>query len=167
MPLEETIVAFEDLQAAGKIRAWGVSNFDVADLEEARAIAGNGRIACNQVLYHLEERAIEHAVMPWCEAYDVAVTAYSPFGHRRFVDPETPGGQVLAEIAEAHDATPREVALAFLTRRQSVFAIPKASGRKHTEENAAATGLRLLAEEVARIDAAFPRGPRRRRLPML
>ena len=95
--------------------------------EEARGIAGDGRIACNQVLYHLEERAIEHAVIPWCEAHGVAVTAYSPFGHHRFVDPRTPGGEVLAEIAGTHDATPRQVALAFLTRRPSVFAIPKAS----------------------------------------
>ncbi len=167
VPLAETIAAFEELQAAGKIRAWGVSNFDVADLDEARAIAGDGRIACNQVLYHLEERTIEHAVLPWCEAHGVAVTAYSPFGHHRFADPRTPGGRVLAAIAEAHHATPRQVALAFLTRRPSVFAIPKASSRSHTEENAAAGGLNLLAAEIARIDAAFPRGPRSRSLPML
>ena len=167
LPLEETIAGFEELRAAGKIRAWGVSNFDVADLEEARAIAGDGRIACNQVLYHLEERAIEHAVVPWCEAHGVAVTAYSPFGHHRFVDPRTQGGQALTEIAEAHDATPRQIALAFLTRRPSVFAIAKASSRDHAEENAAASGLRLLAAEIARIDAAFPRGPQPRSLPIL
>ena len=166
-PLADTIAAFEELRAAGKIRAWGVSNFDVADLEEARAIAGDGRIACNQVLYHLEERAIEHAVIPWCEAHGVAVTAYSPFGHHQFVGPRTPGGRVLAEIAEAHDATPRQVALAFLTRRQSVFTIPKASSREHMEENAAASAVHLRATDIARIDAAFPRGPRRRSLPML
>ncbi len=167
VPLADTIAAFEELQAAGKIRAWGVSNFDVADLDETRAIAGDGRIACNQVLYHLEERAIEHAVIPWCEAHRVAVTAYSPFGHHQFVDPRTPGGRVVAEVAEAHHATPRQVALAFLTRRQSVFAIPKASSREHMEENAAAGALHLPAAEIARLDATFPRGPRRRSLPML
>ncbi len=167
LPLADTIAGFEELLAAGKILAWGVSNFDVSDLEEARAIAGDGRIACNQVLYHLEERAIEHAVLPWCKAHGVAVTAYSPFGHARFVDPRTPGGRVLAEIADAHDATPRQVALAFLTRQPPVFAIPKASSRLHTEKNAAASGLRLLAAEVARIDAAFPLGRRPRSLPML
>ena len=167
VPLEDTIAGFEDLRAAGKIRAWGVSNFDVSDLAEAYALAGDGRIACNQVLYHLEERAIEHAVVPWCEAHGVAVTAYSPFGHRRFVDPATRGGRVLAEVAAAHAATPRQVALAFLTRKPSVFAIPKASSRGHVEENAAAGGLRLLAAELARLDAAFPRGPRPRSLPML
>ncbi len=166
-PLADTIAGFEELRAAGKIRAWGVSNFDVADLEEARAVAGDGRIACNQVLYHLQERAIEHEVVPWCEAHNVAVTAYSPFGHHRFVDPATPGGQVLGDIAGAHGATPHQVALAFLTRRASVFAIPKASSRDHAEQNAAAGGLNLLPAEIARIDAAFPLGPGRRGLPML
>jgi diketogulonate reductase-like aldo/keto reductase len=167
VPLADTIAGFEELRAAGKIRAWGVSNFDVSDLEEAWAIAGDGRIACNQVLYHLEERAIEHAVIPWCEAHGVAVTAYSPFGHHQFVGPRTSGGRVLAEISKAHHATPRQVALAFLTRLQPVFAIPKASSREHMEENAAAGSLRLLPAEIARIDAAFPRGSHRRSLPML
>lgn len=165
--LSETIAGFEDLRAAGKILSWGVSNFDVDDLDEARAIAGDGRIACNQVLYHLEERAIEHAVLPWCEDHGVAVTAYSPFGHHQFVDPRSPGGHALAEIAEAHGATPRQVALAFLTRGPLLFAIPKAASRHHAEDNAAAGGLRLSAAEVARIDAAFPLGPRPRALPTL
>ncbi len=84
VPLEETFRAFEDLKAAGKIRAYGVSNFDVDDLEEAWAILGAGKLACNQVLYHLEERAVEHTVIPWCRDHDVAVVAYSPFGHDTF-----------------------------------------------------------------------------------
>ena len=100
-PLADTIAAFEVLQSQGKILSWGVSNFDVDDLDEALAIAGEGRIACNQVLYHLQERAIEHAVLPWCEARGVAVVAYSPFGHDSFPGPRTPGGRVLAEIAAA------------------------------------------------------------------
>ena len=80
-PLEDTVAAFEKLRADGKILSWGVSNFDVDDLDELSRIAGAGHIACNQVLYHLRERAIEHAVIPWCEANGVAVVAYSPFGH--------------------------------------------------------------------------------------
>src|SRR4051794_9544186 len=80
-PLTETVAAFEELVGAGKIRAWGVSNFDVDDLDELLEIAGAGKIACNQVLYHLQERAVEHAVIPWCEAHGTAVVAYSPFGH--------------------------------------------------------------------------------------
>src|SRR3954468_8737700 len=97
-PLEETFAAFEQLQRAGKIRSWGVSNFDVDDLEDAYAVAGKGKLVCNQVLYHLEERAIEHAVIPWCEDHGVTVTAYSPFGHDQFPSPRTPGGAVLARI---------------------------------------------------------------------
>ena len=166
-PLAETIAGFEALQAHGKIRSWGVSNFDVADLEEAWAIAGPDRIACNQILYHLRERAIEHDVVPWCETHAVAVVAYSPFGHGRFPGSRTPGGAVLAEIAERHGATPRQVALRFLVRRASTFAIPKAASPDHAAENAAAGALRVSAAELARIDAAFPLGPRPRSLPML
>ena len=104
-PLEETFAAFEQLRSEGKILSWGVSNFDDPDLEEALRIAGAGRIACNQVLYHLQERAIEHAVLPWCEEHGVAVVAYSPFGHGDFPGPHTEGGRILKEIAAAHHAT--------------------------------------------------------------
>jgi diketogulonate reductase-like aldo/keto reductase len=165
-PLEETFAAFDALRAEGKIRSYGVSNFDVPDLEEAFEIAGESNIACNQVLYHLQERAIEHAVLPWCERHRVAVTAYSPFGHDDFPSNHTPGGRVLAEIAQAHDATTRQVALSFLTRQTSVFAIPKASSIEHIEENAGASDVQLSQAEIARIDAAFPRG-RRRALAMI
>ena len=165
-PLEDTFAAFEGLRDEGKILSYGVSNFDVPDLEDAVEIAGEGTIACNQVLYHLQERAIEHTVLPWCEQHGLAVTAYSPLGHGEFPSKHTPGGRVLAEIAEAHHATPRQIALAFLTLRPSVFAIPKASSVAHVEENAGASRLLLSSAEIARIDAAFPRGPRRA-LPML
>jgi len=166
-PLEDTVGAFEQLQREGKILAWGVSNFDVPDLDEIHAIAGDGRVVCNQVLYHLRERAIEHAVLPWCEAHGVVVVAYSPFGHGRFSGPRTKGGRVLHEIAVAQGATPRQVALRFLVRRPSVFAIPKASNPEHAAENAAAGDLQLTDAELARIDRAFPRGPRPRALPTL
>jgi len=166
-PLEETFAAFEQLQRAGKILSWGVSNFDVDDLEEAYAVAGAGRLACNQVLYHLQERAIEHAVLPWCEANGVAVMAYSPFGHDRFPSLRSPGGEVLARIAEAHGATPRQVALRFLVRNPAVLTIPKASTPTHTAENAGAGDLQLTDAEIAEIDAAFPAGPPKRYLPML
>jgi diketogulonate reductase-like aldo/keto reductase len=166
-PLEDTFAAFEQLQREGKILSWGVSNFDVSDLDEARKIVGDGAIACNQVLYHLQERAIEHAVIPWCEKHGVAVVAYSPFGHGSFPGPRTPGGRVLQEIAEAHGAIPRQVALRFLARRPSVFTIPKASTPEHAEENAGAGELHLTPAEIARIDAAFPLGPRSRSLPVL
>jgi diketogulonate reductase-like aldo/keto reductase len=166
-PLEETFAAFEKLRDDGKILSWGVSNFDEPDLEEALRIVGEGRLACNQVLYHVRERAIEHAVLPWCEAHGVAVVAYSPFGHGFFPAPNTPGGRVLEEIAAGHGATARQVALRFLARRPALFTIPKASHPEHAEENAGAGDLRLTEAELARIDEAFPRGPRPRALPML
>ena len=165
IPLSETFAGFEKLVSSGKILAWGVSNFDVADLEEALGIAGPGAIACNQVLYNLEERAIEHEVIPWCRRHGTAVVGYSPFGHGSFPGERSLGGRVLAEIAEARGSTPRQVALAFLTRE--AFAIPKASSPEHAADNAAAGGLNLSESEVARIDAAFPRGPKPAVLPML
>jgi diketogulonate reductase-like aldo/keto reductase len=166
-PLEDTIEAFERLKADGKILSWGVSNFDVHDLEEALAIAGSERIACNQVLYHLRERAIEHRVIPWCEAHNVAVVGYSPFGHGNFPRPNTAGGRILREIAAAHRPTPRQVALRCLTRRQPLFTIPKAGKPDHTAENADAGALKLTGSEIARVDAAFPVGYRRRELPVI
>ncbi len=166
-PLEDTIAAFEQLKRDGKIRFWGVSNFDVSDLEEIRAIAGPGHPVCNQVLYHLGERAIEHEVVPWCEKHRVAVVGYSPFGHGQFPGPQSSGGRVLEEIAVAHGATARQVALRFLVRSASLFTIPKASSPEHSAENAGAGVLRLTDAEVARIDEAFPLGPRPRVLPML
>jgi diketogulonate reductase-like aldo/keto reductase len=166
-PLEDTVAAFEELKRAGKIAAWGVSNFDVDDLDELLDVAGEGKIACNQVLYHLKERAIEHAVIPWCERHGVAVVAYSPFGHDDFPAPGTHGGRLLQSIAERHGATPRQVALAFLTRAPSLFAIPKASSADHAAANAAAGAFDLTAAEIAALDEAFPRGSRPRGLPML
>jgi diketogulonate reductase-like aldo/keto reductase len=119
------------------------------------------------VLYHLRERAIEHTVIPWCERNGVAVVAYSPFGHDDFPSPDSREGEVLQTIADAHKASPRQVALSFLTRIPSVFAIPKASSADHAAENAAAGDLKLSQSEIAALDRAFPRGPKPRSLPML
>jgi len=166
-PLAETVAAFEQLVNSGKIRSWGVSNFDADDLKEMLAVAGEGKIACNQVLYHLKERAIEHAVIPWCEQHGVAVVAYSPFGHNDFPQPRSKAGEVLQRIAEAHGVSPRQVALAFLTREPCMFAIPKASTPEHAAENAAAGDLVLSDQEITALDKAFPRGPKPRSLPML
>lgn len=166
-PFAETFAAFEELKRDGKILSWGVSNFDEDDLAEALGVAGSGKIACNQVLYHLEERAIEHAVIPWCEKHDVAVVAYSPFGHSGFPEAGSKGGKVLAEIAKAHGASPRQVALAFLTRRPSLFAIPKAAKLTHVEDNAKAGALVLSATDIKHLDETFPLGRKPRGLPMI
>ena len=99
-PLEVTVEAFEYLRASGKILAWGVSNFDVRDLEDLQLATDIRQVACNQVLYHLQERTIEHRVLPWCEKRNVSIVAYSPFGHGRFPAPETREGRLLAEIGQ-------------------------------------------------------------------
>jgi diketogulonate reductase-like aldo/keto reductase len=166
-PLEETIAAFQHLKHAGKISSWGVSNFDVPDLETVIQIAGEGYLACNQVLYHLQERAIEHAVIPWCEKHNIAVVAYSPFGHGQFPAPRTSGGRVLKQIADAHQATLRQIVLRFLVRRSKLFTIPKAASLEHIAENAGAGDLHLTEAEISEIDQAFPLGSRPGHLPML
>ena len=166
-PLADTVAAFDELVSAGKIRCWGVSNFDADDLDEMLEVAGEGKIACNQVLYHLQERAVEHAVIPWCEQHGVAVVAYSPFGHNDFPSPGSRAEEVLQKIADARKATPRQIALSFLTRETTVFAIPKASSAEHAAENAAAGDLVLDENEIAALDKAFARGTKPRGLPML
>ena len=158
--------ALEQLRRDGKIRSWGVSNFDVSELEAVWELAG-ARLACNQVLYHLQERAIEHAVIPWCVQHGVAVVAYSPFGSGAFPGPRTKGGRVLAAIATARGATPRQVALAFIVQSRPLFARPKAGRPDHVDENAAAAAVRLTATDIARLERAFPRGRRPRELPTL
>jgi diketogulonate reductase-like aldo/keto reductase len=150
-PLAETIAGLAELKHAGKIRSFGVSNFDEDLLADAVQLAGKDHIACNQVQYHLEDRAIEAAVIPYCEQHGISVVGYSPFGSGRF-----PRHKVLDDVAHAHGATPFQVALAFLTRRQSLFAIPKASRVDHVEDNFAASKLSLTPDEIDRIDAAFP-----------
>jgi diketogulonate reductase-like aldo/keto reductase len=157
-PIGEAFRAFEALVAQGKIRSWGVSNFDDRDLAEALTIVGANRpghaLVCNQVMYHLDERAIEHGVGPWCEQHGVALVAYSPLG--------SAGGfpsRGLAPIAERLGATPRQVALAFLARGPTSFVIPKSSDPRHVEELAGADRVELDAAAIAAIDAAFPLRP--------
>jgi diketogulonate reductase-like aldo/keto reductase len=148
-PLESTIAAFDELQAAGKIRSYGVSNFDEDLLESAVAIAGRGRIACNQVLYNLGERHVEARVLPKCREHGIALVGYSPFDN-------LPERGELAAVAGELKATPRQVALAFLTRLPDTFAIPKASRVAHVRENAGAAGLKLTKDQVARLERAYP-----------
>lgn len=163
--LEDTLAAFEELRAAGKIRSYGVSNFDERELAEAVAITGPGKIACNQVLYNLGQRAVEHAVLPYCEEQGIALVGYTPLERTRF--PAGSAASPLADIGRKHGKTPRQIALAFLTRRPSCFTIPKSSNPAHTRENAGASGITLDAEDVAAIEKSFPLGRRRSGVPML
>ncbi len=166
-PLAHTIDGFRELVATGKILAWGVSNFSADELSEALALAPDDPPACNQVLYHVEQRAIEHRVLPLCERERVALVAYSPFGQNDFPGPQSRAGRTLHEIGVRHGASARQVALAFLLRSDAVFVIPKASQTKHVEDNAGAARLELTDAEIAEIDAVLPRGRARRDVPML
>ena len=151
----------------GKILSWGVSNFDVADLNEVAAIAGAGHPACNQVLYHLQERAIEHAVLPWCREHGTAVVAYTPFGQSpNMFNAAITAGPRAAGDRRGNQATARQVALSFLLRHPEVFVIPKASRIEHVEENAGAANCRIERRRSRSIDAAFPLGRAPRDLPM-
>ncbi|MEE8410793.1 MAG: aldo/keto reductase, partial [Myxococcota bacterium] len=165
--LEETIAAFEQLINSGMILHYGVSNFDADLLGRAVALAGPGRVACNQVLYHLQERAIEHHLLLVCEEHDVALVAYSPFGSGGFPSSRSAGGRVLQTIAEELGCTVRQVALAYVVRRASVFTIPKSSTVAHVEENAGAGDLRLPESAIRRIDEVFPRPAPSRNLPVI
>jgi diketogulonate reductase-like aldo/keto reductase len=155
-PIGETMRAMEKLVSSGKIRYFGVSNFDVAELQEAEGAVSKGRIACNQVLYHLKERGIERRLMPYCAQRGIPVVAYSPFGQSAFPGPTTAGGRVLTEIGARRGMTARQVSLAFVTRDPKVFAIPKTTHLDRVRENAGGAEWQLTAEDLAEIDRAFP-----------
>lgn len=157
-PLEETMRAFTQLVQDGKTRFVGVSNFDVDEMFEAQKLLDPIPLACNQVLYHLHERGIEHRLIPEAEAAGIAIVAYTPFGRGRFPARAAREDGVLATIAKKHGATPRQVILAFLIRHSNVFTIPKASRIEHVVENAGAAELILDDQDIAAIDAAFPVG---------
>jgi diketogulonate reductase-like aldo/keto reductase len=165
VPLGETMRALEKLVRDGKTRALGVSNFDVADLEEARAALESEPIACNQILYHLRERTAEEHEMPYCREHGIAVVGYTPFGRGDWTDGL--GESVIENVAGKHGVTPHAVILAFLTRQPINFVIPKSSTVAHVEENAAAGDLHLDTADIAAIEEAFPVRRRRGGLPTL
>lgn len=161
-PLRETVEAFERLRRDGKIRHWGVSNFDADDMEELRGVAGGDRCATDQVLYNLCRRGIEWDLLPWCRRRGLPVMAYSPIEQGRL-----PVRGALAEVARRHGRDPFQVALAWVLAQPGVIAIPKASGLAHLEANAAALDLALGPEDLADLDAAFPPPARKTPLAML
>ncbi len=160
--LDEAMAGLERLLDDGKIRSLGVSNLDPWDLREAVAALSRARIACNQVLYNLDERTPEDHELPWARAYGCALVAYTPLART----PSRAAAAVLEEIAHVHGATPEAVALAFLLRDPLVFAIPKANRIEHVEANARAGEIVLRPEEIAAIDAAYPKRERTGPLPM-
>jgi diketogulonate reductase-like aldo/keto reductase len=162
VPLSETLAAFQDLQKAGKIRQWGVSNFDLADMKELIGLPGGGNVATNQVLYNLTRRGIEYDLLPWSEQRNLPVMAYSPVEQGRLLD-----HAVLQSVATRHQASPAQVALAWALRRENLIAIPKAGTVAHVRENRAALDLTLTNEDLADLDRAFPPPTRSQPLEML
>ncbi len=162
VPLAETVEAFETLKSSGKIGDWGVSNFDVEDMEELMALTAGSAVAANQVLYHLGARGIDLDLLPWQRKRGIPLMAYSPLG-----EGDLARNSRLAAVAERHAATPAQVALAWTLRGDGVIAIPKASRAEHVRDNRAAADLRLTAEDIAEIDAAFPPPHRKKPLEMI
>jgi diketogulonate reductase-like aldo/keto reductase len=162
VPLAETVQTLEELVRAGSIASWGVSNFDVGDLEETLAVPGGDRVAANQVLYNLATRGIEFDLLPWCERHGVDVMAYSPLDEGRLLR-----HPALRAVAARLGATPAEVALAWVLRQRNVAAIPKASATEHVRANVRATALRLDGDSLAELDRAFPPPRRKTALAMI
>jgi diketogulonate reductase-like aldo/keto reductase len=161
-PLAETVAAFEALQQAGKIVAWGVSNFDTSDLKELSGVAGGQAVATNQILYNLTRRGPEFDLMPWCDQQHIPLMAYSPIEQGRLL-----GNRVLAEIATECGVTPAAIALAWTMRNGNVIAIPKSSNLHHVRDNRKAADLRLSGEQLARLDQVFAPPSRKVALEML
>jgi diketogulonate reductase-like aldo/keto reductase len=151
LPLAPTIEAFGELRDAGKIRHWGVSNFDAVELAEVITVAGGDAVEADQVLYNLAHREIEFELLPWCRDRGVVVMAYSPIDRGALVF-----NDVVVEIAEKHDVAPAQVALAWVLRHDDVCAIAKASIHEHVRENAAALQLELDREDLELLDSEFP-----------
>jgi len=155
-PLDETVRGFEDLLAAGKIRSWGVSNLDLAEMTSLLALPGGKACATSQVLYNLARRGIEFDLLPWLRKHGIPVMAYSPVEQGRLL-----GNKVLKQVAQRLGATPAQVALAWVLRQEGTIAIPKAASAAHVRENRAALDLQLGVQDLAELERSFPapRGP--------
>ncbi|MBP0437991.1 aldo/keto reductase [Tianweitania sediminis] len=162
IPLAETVTAFEDLKAEGKIGAWGVSNFDTDDMEELMAVPGGSNVAANQVLYNLDSRGIEHDLLPWCQKRGVAVMAYSPLDEGRLLRDAR-----LAAFAAARGLTGAQAALSFVLSRPGVIAIPKTSSAERAQENVEAAERILMPEDLSELDRLFPPPEGKRPLAMI
>jgi diketogulonate reductase-like aldo/keto reductase len=162
-PLAETVEGFEKLRSTGKIRRWGVSNFDVEDMSELFAIENGSACAANQVLYNLEHREIESGLLPWSQKNKIPIMAYSPVGHGRGLLKNA----TLKKIAERHDSTPAQIALAWVLRQPGVITIPKAGNQAHVRDNAQSVEIQLTDEDSADIDREFPSPTSKEPLPML
>ena len=164
VPLRETLEAFQELKQAGRVLDYGVSNFDVADMEEGLTLAGGDEIATNQVLYNLTHRGIEWDLIPWCRARLIPIMAYSPVGVDRTEQRKMFGNATIKKIASRLDATPAQIILAWLLCEPDIVAIPKAVQEEHIRENRAALDIELTDHDLQELDHAFP--PPERKIPL-
>ncbi|HEX2271932.1 MAG TPA: aldo/keto reductase [Pyrinomonadaceae bacterium] len=164
VPLSETLDAFQKLKQEEKILEYGVSNLDVDDMEEAFALQGGDEIATNQVLYNLAHRGIEWDLLPWCRERRVPMMAYSPLGDDRAEQKRIFSQEAVKSVASRHNATPAQIALAWLLRHPDVVVIPKSSSPEHIRENRAAHDIKLTEHDLQELDQAFP--PPRHRIPL-
>jgi diketogulonate reductase-like aldo/keto reductase len=167
VPLAETLDAFQELKEAGRIRDYGVSNFDVADMEEAMALPAGDATATNQVLYNLMHRGIEWDLLRWSRKRGIPIMAYSPVGNNRAEQKQMFGNAAVKTVAARHDATPAQVALAWLLREPEVVTIPKALRPDHLRENRAALDIQLTDDDIQELDQAFPPPKRKVSLEMI
>jgi diketogulonate reductase-like aldo/keto reductase len=151
VPLEETLEGFQSLLRSGDIRYWGVSNFDTSDLEELVEIPGGRSVAANQVLYNLTRRGIEFELLPWCQARQIPIMAYSPIEQGRLLANAT-----LGRVAARHHATPAQVAIAWILRQQGILVIPKAGTADHVRQNHRALEVQLTPGDLDELDREFP-----------
>jgi diketogulonate reductase-like aldo/keto reductase len=151
VPLEETVEAFASLLRAGKIRHWGVSNFDVSDMKDLIGLPGGNCVETDQVLYNLTRRGIEYDLLPWCKERRLPIMAYSPVEQGRLL-----GRTILQRVARQHGATPAQIALAWVLRQDGVIAIPKAAESEHVLDNRKALEVRLTNEDLSALDKEFP-----------
>ncbi|MCC8149295.1 MAG: aldo/keto reductase [Akkermansia sp.] len=150
-PIEDTVASMIELQQEGKIKSWGVSNMDVAEMERFYAVPGGNSCAANQILYNLAHRGVEYDLLPWCRERHIPVIAYSPADEGRLS-----GNPVLVEIARKHEATPVQIALAWILRLPGMIAIPKAGSVMHVQENYRSLSINLTAGDLELLDEAFP-----------
>ncbi len=156
IPLEETVECMEELIKRGKIKSWGVSNFDVDDMEELYTVRNGNKCAANQVLYHLGSRGIEYDLIPWMKERNIPLIAYCPLAQQGRLERGLLSNPVIKKISDNHNITPMQVLLSFVLSQENLIAIPKASSIRHVEENAAVINIKLTEEELKELNIEFP-----------
>lgn len=167
IPLTETVECMNELVAQGKVKNWGVSNFDIKDMRELWSINGGNKCAINQVLYHLNSRGTEYDLQPWLKEHNIPMMAYCPMAHNKSTRKGLIGNHLIIAISRKYDITPEQLLLYFVLRQENIVAIPKAGTSDHVKENARVTTLNILEEDIEKLSSEFPAPTRKTFLDML